>query len=57
MASNMVKVDGAEAKKTVRINTKANIKMIKRMVLVNSLGLPAIHTKDHIKMMKEKGTE
>jgi hypothetical protein len=57
MASNMVKVDGAEAKITVRISMKANIKMIKRMVLVSSPGLPAIHTKVHIIMMKEKGTE
>jgi hypothetical protein len=53
----MVKVDGVGVKKTVRINTKANIKTIKRMVLVNSLGPLAIHTKDDIKMMKEKGTE
>jgi hypothetical protein len=53
----MVKVDGAEAKITVRINMKANIKTIKRMVLVNSLGHLAIHTKECIKMMKEKGSE
>jgi hypothetical protein len=53
----MVKVDGAEAKKTVLINMKANIKTIKRMVLVSLPGHPAIHTKDHIIMMKEKGTE
>jgi hypothetical protein len=57
MVSNMVKVDGVEAKKTVRINTKANTKTIKRMGLVSLPGLPEIHTKVHIIMMKEKDME
>jgi hypothetical protein len=53
----MAKVDGVEAKKIVLINMKANIKTIKKMVLVSLPGLPAIHIKEHIIMMKEKGTE